>query len=78
MPDVYEGDRPYIFACYAHTDREVVLSMIRALADAGSCVWWNDGIELTTCHPQRIAGHVYGCALRHVRIACLARLGLVR
>ena len=61
MPDVYEGDRPYIFACYAHADRDAALPMIGALVAAGYRVWWDEGIELATRYPRRIADHVYGC-----------------
>ena len=39
MPDVYEGDSPYIFACYAHADRDAVLPMIGALVADGYRVW---------------------------------------
>ncbi|MDO4798824.1 MAG: TIR domain-containing protein [Coriobacteriales bacterium] len=61
-PAVYEGDRDYVFACYAHADELVVLPIIRALASEGYRVWYDDGIELASQYPMRIADHVYGCA----------------
>ena len=74
MPKVYEGDLPYVFACYAHADRDAVLPIIRALTGEGYRVWYDDGIELATEYPKKIADHVYGCAF-YIMFVSEASLG---
>lgn len=61
-PQVYEGDEPYMFVCYAHADDVVVLPIIEALVAEGFRVWWDKGIEKGLEFPDYIADHVYGCA----------------
>lgn len=62
MPQVYEGDRPYIFVSYAHADRDAVLPIIRALVDEGYRVWYDDGIQAGSSFPDYIADRLFGCS----------------
>jgi hypothetical protein len=62
MPDVYEGDRPYIFVSYAHADDDAVLPLLDALVAEGYRVWWDKGIEISAPYTKYIADHIYGCA----------------
>ncbi|MDO4807727.1 MAG: TIR domain-containing protein [Coriobacteriales bacterium] len=62
LPKAYEGDRDYVFACYAHADRDAVLPIIAALVDEGYRVWYDDGIELAEDYPEYVADHVRRCA----------------
>ena len=61
MPDVYEGDRPFIFVSYAHADDDAVLPLIAALVAEGYRVWWDRGIELAMPFPDYIANRVFDC-----------------
>ena len=62
MPQVYEGDYPYIFVSYAHADRDAVLPIIRALVDEGYRVWYDDGIQAGSSFPDYIANRLFGCS----------------
>jgi hypothetical protein len=62
MPQVYEGDRPYIFVSYAHADKDAVLPIVRALVAEGYRVWYDRGIQAGSSFPDYIADHVYGCS----------------
>ncbi|MDO4808201.1 MAG: toll/interleukin-1 receptor domain-containing protein, partial [Coriobacteriales bacterium] len=61
MPQVYEGDCPYIFVSYAHADDDVVMPIISALAEEGYRVWYDAGIQAGSAFPDYIAGHVHDC-----------------
>lgn len=61
MPQVYEGDRPYIFVSYAYADGDVVLPILDALVDEGYRVWYDAGIQKGTEFPNYIADHVHDC-----------------
>ena len=41
----YDGDGPYVFVCYAHTDRAEIYPELIRLRDAGVNVWYDEGIS---------------------------------
>lgn len=61
MPNAYEGNYPYIFVSYAHADG-AAMPIIRALADEGYRVWYDDGIQAGSSFPEYIADHLFGCS----------------
>ncbi len=52
---VYNGNEPYIFVSYAHSDSKKVLPIIEYLQQAGVRIWYDDGIEAGSEWPQYIA-----------------------
>ena len=62
MPRIYEGHDEYVFVSYAHADRDVALSIIRALTAEGYRVWYDDGVQKGSKYPDYIANHVYRCS----------------
>lgn len=60
-PQVYEGDYPYIFVSYAHADG-AAMPIIRALAEEGYRVWYDDGIQAGSSFPDYIADRLFGCS----------------
>ncbi|MDO4808001.1 MAG: toll/interleukin-1 receptor domain-containing protein [Coriobacteriales bacterium] len=61
MPEVYEGDRPFIFVSYAHADSDAVIPIITDLDDEGYRVWYDKGIQACSTFPDYIADHVHDC-----------------
>lgn len=61
MVQVYEGDRPYIFVSYAHADG-AAMPIIRALAEEGYRVWYDDGIQAGSSFPDYIADRLHDCS----------------
>lgn len=56
--NVYEGKEPYLFASYAHKDREKVLPLIGLMQEVGCRVWYDNGIEPTKEYNDVIASHI--------------------
>lgn len=54
----YEGNQPFIFISYSHTDRERVLPIIEALADKGFRIWYDDGVNAGARWADDIANHI--------------------
>ncbi|MEG1790077.1 MAG: TIR domain-containing protein [Oscillospiraceae bacterium] len=59
----YEGDEPYIFISYAHTDSREVLKIISDMHDRGFRIWYDEGIEAGSEWTECIASHLGGAAL---------------
>jgi hypothetical protein len=53
---------PYVFVCYAHDEREVVLEQIAWLQDQGIQVWFDEAIEAGSRWSDDLARAVAGCA----------------
>ena len=58
----YDGDGPYVFACYAHGDREVVFPELAKLRDAGVNVWYDEGIGPGSDWTEDLADAIDRCA----------------
>ena len=54
----YEGNQPFIFISYSHTDRERVLPIIESLADKGFRIWYDDGVNAGARWADDIADHI--------------------
>lgn len=54
--------RRYVFVCYAHDERAVVLDQIRWLRDDGFDVWFDEAIEAGNRWSEDLARAVEGCA----------------
>ncbi len=52
---VYNGNEPFIFVSYAHSDSKKVLPIIEYLQQTGIRIWYDDGIEAGSEWPQYIA-----------------------
>ena len=62
-PPVYEGDQPYIFISYSHTDSQRALQVISWLTDAGYRVWYDEGLVVGTEYDDLIAEHIEKCSV---------------
>ena len=51
----YRGDKSYIFISYSHQDKDVVLNIIRVMAEHGYRIWFDEGIDPGTEWPDFIA-----------------------
>lgn len=60
-PQAYEGDYPYVFVSYAHADG-AAMPIIRALAEEGYRVWYDDGIQAGSSFPDYIANRLHDCS----------------
>jgi hypothetical protein len=58
----YKGDEPYIFASYAHEDRDAVAD-IEKLNELGYRIWHDEKIEDADIWEQKIAQAIRGCTL---------------
>lgn len=61
--EAYPGSEPYVFASYAHADRDVVFADLKWLHDAGFRVWYDEGIDLTENWDEVIARRITACAV---------------
>ena len=52
---VYNGNEPYVFVSYAHSDSKEVLPIIEYMQQTGIRIWYDDGIEAGSEWPQYIA-----------------------
>jgi TIR domain len=55
-------DGQYLFVCYAHDEREVVLEQIEWLRAEGFTVWYDEAIEAGSRWSEDLARAVDGCA----------------
>ena len=53
---------PYVFVCYAHDEREIVLEQIAWLRSQGFEVWFDEAIEAGSRWSEDLARAVDGCA----------------
>ena len=44
----YQGDEPYIFVSYSHTDSSSVFPELSRLKNQGFNIWYDEGIEAGT------------------------------
>jgi len=51
----YEGDEPFFFICYAHSDEVIVNSEMGWLHDAGIRLWYDDGIHIGSVWRKALA-----------------------
>lgn len=56
-------DRPYVFVCYAHDEREIVLEQIEWLRRQGFTVWYDEAIAAGSRWSEDLARAVDGCAV---------------
>jgi hypothetical protein len=54
---------PYVFVCYAHDEREIVLEQIAWLRSQGFEVWFDEAIEAGSRWSEDLARAVDGCAV---------------
>lgn len=59
----YEGEEPYIFISYAHTDSEEVMRVVNDMHSRGYRIWYDEGIEVGSEWPECIAEHLAGAHL---------------
>ena len=55
-------DGPYVFVCYAHDEREIVLEQIAWLRAEGFTIWFDEAIEAGSRWSEDLARAVDGCA----------------
>lgn len=53
---------PYVFVCYAHDERDIVLEQIAWLRSQGIEVWYDEAIEAGSRWSEDLARAVDGCA----------------
>ena len=70
----YQGDQPYVFVCYAHTDSSFVYPEISWLRDQGVNIWYDEGISAGEIWRGEIARSLDGasCAIYYVSANALA------
>ena len=56
------GTSPYVFVCYAHDDRDVVVEQVAWLREAGIHVWYDEAIEAGSRWSDDLARAVDGCS----------------
>ena len=61
-PRAYRGEGPYVFACYAHDDSDVVYPEIAWLNAQGVNVWYDDGISPGHEWTEELASAIQACA----------------
>ncbi|MFX1537348.1 MAG: tetratricopeptide repeat protein, partial [Promethearchaeota archaeon] len=59
--EAYDGTDPYIFICYAHTDKYLVYPEIKRLYMAGYRIWYDEGIPPATEWSDEIAKAIEKC-----------------
>ena len=57
----YEGDEPYIFFSYKHTDAPTVFEILEKLNDAGFRIWYDEGLEWGQKWTQDLENHIVNC-----------------
>ena len=58
----YVGDQPFIFISYSRKDSEAVLPFVRAMAERGVRVWWDEGLHAGEKFGERLQRQVERCA----------------
>ena len=61
-PKAYQGEDPYFFISYAHSDMKFADQIITALQKKKFHLWYDDGIELGGRWDSDIAEHIESCA----------------
>jgi hypothetical protein len=56
----YDGNGPYIFVCYAHADAAQVYPELEWLRDAGTNIWYDEGISPGREFPEALAQAIIG------------------
>ena len=64
----YEGNEPYIFFSYCHSNEEDVYPIIEAMGKNGYRIWYDDGIHPGEDWPEVIAEHLIKCSACMVAI----------
>lgn len=59
----YEGNEPYIFFSYCHSNEEDVYPIIEAMGEKGYRIWYDDGIHPDEDWPEIIAAHLVKCTV---------------
>ena len=54
----YNGDEPYVFVSYAHSDTSAVYPELVWLKDSGVNIWYDEGIEAGTEWTEALAGAI--------------------
>lgn len=57
----YDGDEPYVFVCYAHSDKVEVYPELIRLKETGINVWYDEGIPPSSEWTQELAHAIAGC-----------------
>jgi hypothetical protein len=57
-----QGTPPYVFVCYAHDDRDVVVEQVAWLREGGIQVWYDEAIEAGSRWSDDLARAVEGCS----------------
>lgn len=57
----YDGDEPFTFICYSHSDRESVYRELLRLREAGINVWYDEGISPGSEWEDEIANAIGQC-----------------
>lgn len=58
---VYEGDKPYAFISYAHSDSQQVFPLLNKLQQDGLRIWIDHGITFGEEWPEEIGEHLIHC-----------------
>jgi hypothetical protein len=58
-----QSGNPYVFVCYAHDERDLVVSQIEWLRSQGFNVWFDEAIEAGHRWSEDLARAVEGCAV---------------
>ncbi|MBR5504322.1 MAG: TIR domain-containing protein [Methanobrevibacter sp.] len=59
----YEGDDPYIYISYKHSDSELVFPVIKQLRDVGFNIWYDGGLSVGKYYDLQVAEHIKGASL---------------
>lgn len=59
----YEGNEPYIYINYVHSDWKLVYPVIKKLHDAGFNIWYDGGLYNGRNYDLQIANHIKNSAL---------------
>ena len=59
----YDGDKTYMFVCYAHDDAEVIYPELTDLAGSGLRIWYDEGISPSSEWTDSLASAIEGCSL---------------
>ena len=54
----YEGDKPYIFVSYSHTDSKVVKEVLQMLINQGYRIWFDEGIRAGSSWTENLMNHI--------------------
>jgi len=57
----YLGDEPYLFASYAHADKELVYPIIEKLYKKKARIWYDEGIPASSNWIEEIAEKIINC-----------------